>query len=120
MAQISDDESCPCRSGLTFGECHGKKIKERKPVIIRHVQLQVIPEPDPGSRAVLVNLGGGTVISQSFDGTDSLDCGKCGAPLMVGVTRSHVNGLVLQCSSCGAFNDTELKSPSDPKSSNPK
>lgn len=106
MVRIQDEEPCPCDSDLTFGACHGLKIKEREPDIRRHVKLPTIPEPDPGTRAVFEYIGDGTIIFSGIDEHDSLDCGGCGSPLAVGVSRSQFNGPVLKCKGCGAFNAT--------------
>jgi SEC-C motif len=61
VAKIKDDEPCPCGSGMSFGECHGKKLRQ-EPTITQHFPLKVIPEPDPGTRAVFEFTGAGTVI----------------------------------------------------------
>jgi len=105
MGKIKDDEPCPCGSNITFGECHGEKLKQ-EPETTQHIRLRVIPEPDPGTRAVFQKTTGGTLIIVGANTTDSLDCGFCGLPLAAGFAADHLGGLVLQCASCGAFNDT--------------
>ncbi len=71
----------------------------------RHVRMAVIPEPAPGTRSVLVYEGPGTVAMRS-QGNVTMECGKCGSPLLVGIKTSHVVELVFKCSKCGAFNET--------------
>jgi SEC-C motif-containing protein len=104
MARISDDEPCPCGSGNTFSDCHGKKLKQ-EPIIAEHFPLKVIPEPDPGSRAVFEFTGSGTVIF-NLGGTVSLDCGSCGSSLAIVPSPNQITGAVLKCAKCNAFNDT--------------
>jgi hypothetical protein len=105
MAKIKDDELCPCGSGVIFGECHGKKLKQ-EPTIMRHFSLKVIPEPDPDSRAVFEFTGEGTVIFRGSSSTDALDCGSCSSPLAIGLLRDQIRGAVLKCANCNAFNET--------------
>jgi SEC-C motif-containing protein len=107
MAKIEDDEICPCGSGQSFGQCHGKKIRERSvPQITQHIRLDVIPEPDSNSRSVFQKMPGtGTVVFQGYESTESLDCGSCGAPLAVGIRPGLISSVVLQCAACRAFNE---------------
>lgn len=104
--KIHEEEPCPCGSGDTYGRCHASHRTTAPSRGLRPVALTVIPEPDPGMRAVLEHIGEGTIIFQGVDGPDELDCGTCGAPLGVGVHRGQFAGIVLRCSSCRAFNDT--------------
>jgi hypothetical protein len=107
MAKIQYDEVCPCGSGITFGQCHDKKIRQRSPQISQHIRLTIIAEPDPNTRTVFQKTAGtGTIFFQGSDGTDSLDCGSCDAQLAVGVSRNMFTRVVMQCSACGTFNDT--------------
>jgi hypothetical protein len=71
-----------------------------------HIRLEVITEPDPGTRAVFEHGGEGSIFFQGSHGTDSLDCGSCSAPLAVGILRNQFRDVVLKCANCGAFNDT--------------
>jgi hypothetical protein len=62
-------------------------------------------------------MGAETIyIDGSHDGSEkpslSQDCGACGAPLIVGVSRGAITDLVLRCPACGAFNDTKWGSDS--------
>lgn len=81
--------------------------RKREPLPITDREtLRVIPEPDPGTRAVFVYEGEGTTVITGLETGLSLDCGKCGASLVRGVHRAAVSGIVLRCKECGAFNDT--------------
>src|SRR5262245_33617929 len=106
MAKILDDELCPCRSGKAFGECHGPRMLSRRP---RHIakgeRLMVIPEPDPGTRAVFKKTTEGTVIFIGLDSDLALQCGTCGSALVEGLNRDQIRNLVLQCNRCSAFNE---------------
>lgn len=105
--KIDKDEPCPCASGRKFGDCHGESNPaKRPPSVLRHVQLAVIPEPDPGTRSVIEKTSGDTVIFLGGSGGDSLDCGSCGAPLAVRVDRGQFVSIVLRCNNCASFNDT--------------
>ena len=106
MAQIDPAEPCPCGSGKTFGTCHGPRVRKGPPLITEHLRLTVIAEPDPQTRVVFEHSGQGTVFFQGEAVGLSLDCGHCGAPLVEGLYREQVRGIVLRCSACGAHNDT--------------
>lgn len=69
------------------------------------IPLRVIPEPELGTRTVLVSDAPGTVhIKGQATGHDYV-CGACGAVLLEGVERGQVEDIVFQCTTCGAFND---------------
>jgi hypothetical protein len=108
VVKIADEEVCPCGSGLTFGDCHGRKIRERAASVpSKHIPLTVITPPDPNTRSVLEKTGGDTIIFNGLGaGPDSLDCGGCDSPLAVSVAREQFQGIVLRCLNCGAYNDT--------------
>jgi hypothetical protein len=107
MAKIQPDELCPCSSGLLFKDCHGPKVRSQKaPEIKRRVELKVIPEPDPDSRAVFEKINDGTIIFHGFETDLALTCGKCGSDLAAGMERNQIRGIVLRCKQCGSFNDT--------------
>lgn len=108
MAKIQDDEPCPCGSGKTFGECHGKKLRERAALeITGHISLKVIPEPDPNSRTIFEKMPEtGTIFLQGYESKEAMECGSCGAPLAVGISREAATSIVFKCAQCGAFNDT--------------
>ena len=107
MAKIKLDEACPCGSGKLYRECHIASLRQQvTPDITQHLSLSVIPEPDPGSRAVFIYEGAGTIVMRGFDVGLSMDCGKCGAPLIVGMPIHRIQNVVIRCQGCGAFNDT--------------
>jgi hypothetical protein len=105
VTKICDDEPCPCGSGRNFGNCHGKRIRERKTEISNHITLTVTPEPDPGTRAVFHALGQDTILFRSSVSSDSYDCGQCSSLLATGIAHSQISNVVLKCASCGAYND---------------
>lgn len=107
MALIDPDEPCPCGSGKTFAECHGPRVRSPvTPEITQTLQLKVIPEPAPNTRAIFIYDGEGTVIMSGVETGLSMNCGNCNAPLIRGLRRDQVSGLVLRCKGCGSFNDT--------------
>lgn len=107
MAQIDPAEPCPCGSGKRFADCHGPGV--RKPVTpetTKTIRLNVIPEPDPGSRTVFVYDGDGTVVMSGVETGLSMNCGQCNSPLVRGLRRDQIAGIVLRCKACGSFNET--------------
>jgi hypothetical protein len=81
----------------------GKKAAKRR---VRQVRLVVIPQPEPGTRTVINYQGEGTVIFRSPTGpATELLCGKCSAPLVVGMAVDQVRRIVLRCKRCGSFNE---------------
>jgi len=106
MAKIDPEERCPCESGLLFKECHGPRVKIMKaPAITHRIALGVIPEPDPNSRAIFFYEGEGTVVFSGYDVGLALTCGKCASELVTGVRRDAIQGVVIRCKNCGAFNE---------------
>ena len=88
MAKINPEELCPCESGLLFKECHGPKVKVlQTPEITQKISLNVIPEPDPNTRAVFIYNGDGTVIFTGYDVGLALICGQCESHLVEGVPK---------------------------------
>lgn len=69
------------------------------------IKLKVIPEPTSGTRAVMTRTGPETVFVAA-DAAEVYVCGACEAPLLVGVPRGFMNGPVLKCARCEAYNDT--------------
>lgn len=70
------------------------------------LKLPVIPEPENGTRSVLVRPPGGelTPFIRS-DGPANLLCGNCSLTLVKGVDAGQITNLVLKCPQCGSFND---------------
>jgi DNA-directed RNA polymerase subunit RPC12/RpoP len=85
------------------------RVTPRKSLPRFHVQLRVIPEPRAGTRTVFVATDD---VDESFVffGGDTTGltfvCGHCGRPLMHGVARGQIVGLVMKCPRCGEFNET--------------
>jgi uncharacterized Zn finger protein len=71
----------------------------------RRIRLMVIPEPEQGTRSVLVYTGEGTVVMRG-PGNVVMECGNCGVPLLEGVKVAQIQNLVFRCPSCGSFNET--------------
>jgi hypothetical protein len=107
MSVIDPNEPCPCGSGKTYAECHQPlQTKKRPSAIIERIRLKVIPEPEPKTRAILNYTGEGTIVIMAYHSEISFDCGKCGAPLIVGMLPEQVVNIVIKCNGCGSFNDT--------------
>lgn len=79
----------------------------------RHIRLKVIPEPDEGTRSVFITdsterefvfIRG---VGEGKTANLSLDCGKCGKPLIQDLKRDQIRWIVLRCPRCGTYNDTE-------------
>jgi SEC-C motif-containing protein len=104
MVKISPDEACPCGSGKPFGNCHGPLVRPAEPTITRHVKLQVVPKPAPGTATVFEYSGEGTRVIQGTLTDTSYDCGQCGSSLMAGIELDQVSGVILKCAKCGAYN----------------
>lgn len=105
--KLVDEEPCPCGSGKLYGECHKAMLRTTITVAdLNHIPLTVISEPDPNTRTVFEHTGTGTIFFFDPNGCYSLDCGSCGAPLLVVSNRQQVSNVVLHCSACGDFNDT--------------
>jgi hypothetical protein len=86
-----------------------KKSAAKKPVRKRpqrHIQLRVIPEPEPNTRSVIVFTGEGTVVMRGPKPNIVMECGNCAASLVEGVPVANLQSLVLRCPNCGAFNET--------------
>ncbi|WP_318368536.1 SEC-C metal-binding domain-containing protein [Enterobacter sp.] len=106
MAKIDPNELCPCESGLLFKECHEPRIKRPEvPKIKETITLNVIPEPDPDARGVIIYQGEGTVAFTGYEVGLALLCGECNSPLVVGVPKDNINNIVIRCNACGAYNE---------------
>ena len=72
----------------------------------QRIKLAVIPDPQ-GTRAGIKyeGEGEGTVIMRG-PGHLTMECGNCGADLLVGVATSQVRNMVFRCNSCKAWNET--------------
>lgn len=68
------------------------------------LQMEVIPEPKPGSASVLVfDKKGKYVMIQGIGSTDYL-CGACQNTICKGVEQGQIINLVFKCPDCGSFN----------------
>jgi hypothetical protein len=70
--------------------------------------MMVIPEPARGKRSVLVAPSTDPGYRFFRGGNDvDLACGECGRELVTGLqSETHLQGVVLKCPACGAFNDS--------------
>ncbi len=74
------------------------------------MHLRAIPEPAPGTRAVLAKggdwTGGQALVTVTGNPRPvRMLCGACGALLAEGVSPGQVRDMVLRCD-CGAYNET--------------
>lgn len=72
-------------------------------------RLRVIPEPEEGTRSVLVptdDVVGPVINGPGGRGTTDQVCGSCGRVLIAGIAPSQVMEMVIRCPDCGSYNDT--------------
>ncbi len=69
-------------------------------------KLRVIPEPEPGTRSVLVSEDVQVIMTGELKGV-AYDCGSCGLPVIKGVMPGQVRNIVIRCTGCGAYNETD-------------
>ena len=106
MAKIRDEEICPCGSGKKFGNCHGPKTRDKRPVkITQTVRLATIPKPDPGTRAIFIKTSDGSVVFRGHNTEIALICGNCDAHLVEGLEVGQIQGVIIKCNDCGEFNE---------------
>jgi hypothetical protein len=108
MAKIDPEEACPCGSGEVFKNCHGPLVRSREPVIARHVALQLIPKPMPGTATVFEHVGDGTRLFIGTETDVSYDCGECGSSLIAGAPIERFVSIVIKCGKCESFNLTAV------------
>jgi DNA-directed RNA polymerase subunit RPC12/RpoP len=70
----------------------------------RSIVMRVIPEPSPGSRAVLIPRGSDPGLRGG--GPLSYTCGKCGTTLLKDLMFEQARNFVVKCGKCGVFNET--------------
>jgi DNA-directed RNA polymerase subunit RPC12/RpoP len=73
----------------------------------RTLAMRLIPEPAPGSRALLIPQGGAPALRGG--GPLSYTCGKCGNMLLKDLMFEQARSYVVRCGKCGAFNETPPK-----------
>ena len=66
--------------------------------------MRGIPEPAPGTRAVLIPHGRDLALRNG--GPHSYTCGSCGILLMKDLMAEQARSFVVRCGKCGAFNET--------------
>ena len=69
----------------------------------RTLAMRVIPEPAPGSRAVLIPQTGAPALRGG--GPLSYTCGKCGNLLLKDLVVEQARSYVVRCGKCRAFNE---------------
>ena len=73
----------------------------------REIPLMVIPEDEAKEHAVLEYTGEGTVVMQGESpASPTMVCGKCRAPLIVGVPMRSIQRIVFRCKNCRALNES--------------
>src|SRR5215213_3821606 len=117
MAKIDPDEPCPCGSGKPFRDCHAPLVRSREPRISRHLSLEVVPAPPPGTASVLEVVGQDAVAVAGTDTEISYDCGKCSNPLMAGIRIEQVENIIIRCGACGSYNLSVVAGHGPPPSS---
>jgi hypothetical protein len=65
--------------------------------------LVVVPEPARGTRSILAGTADQTIV-MAGDGHAVHVCGRCGAPLLQGVTPSLLFTMLVRCGRCGTHN----------------
>lgn len=79
----------------------------------QNVPLLVIAEPEEGTRAVFVLTDDAAAAAYPIKGGAKIPyrlvCGACGRWLVGGFQRAQMNGVVIRCPECGAFNDTAIQ-----------
>lgn len=70
------------------------------------IPLELIPEPEPGSREVMHQHGADPIVLHGGEPGHDYVCSSCGVTLLQGIQEHLVQHVVIQCGACGAFNDT--------------
>ena len=73
----------------------------------RTFAMKVIPEPAPGSRALLIPPTGAPALRGG--GPLSYTCGRCGNTLLKDLMVEQARSYVVKCGKCGAFNEAMAK-----------
>jgi len=69
-----------------------------------NIQMEVIPEPQKGTAAVLVPGPDGPQIMFKGNSNDNYMCGACGKIICENVSRGTFINLVFKCFGCGSYN----------------
>ena len=67
-------------------------------------QMDVIPEPKPGTASVLVFAKTGKFAIMRGVGTTNFLCGACQNVICEGMERGQITEIVFKCPNCGSFN----------------
>jgi hypothetical protein len=71
------------------------------------IRWHVIPEPEEGTRSVMVPTHDGPTFKGDLATVPVICvCGDCGHTLLEGITTSQVQGIVIKCAECGAYNES--------------
>ena len=73
----------------------------------RTLAMRLIPEPEPGTRALLIPPSGAPALRGG--GPLSYTCGRCGNTLLKDLMFEQARSYVVKCGKCGAFNETPPK-----------
>ena len=66
------------------------------------IKLQVIPQPDEGTKAVLQSNKAPMIRGS---GEYNYQCGNCGASLIEGIDQGQIQNMVILCPRCGRYNE---------------
>lgn len=73
--------------------------------------LRVIPEPHDSIKTIFAPDGENTVVVYGPDKNHDYICGRCSAPLIVGMELRQIGDVVVKCAACGAFNESPTPPP---------
>ncbi len=73
------------------------------------IQMEVIPEPEPGTASILVLKAPNFASADPYaiirgPGNTDYVCGSCRATIVVKGERGQIINVVFKCGNCGAFN----------------
>lgn len=71
---------------------------------MKNYQLEVIPEPKPGTASVLITDKSGPFVFIRGTGSSNFLCGACQSVLVERMERGQIMEIVFKCSNCGSFN----------------
>jgi predicted RNA-binding Zn-ribbon protein involved in translation (DUF1610 family) len=71
---------------------------------MKNYQMQVIPEPKPGTASVLVTDRPAPFVFIRGPGSANFLCGACQSVLVEGMERGQITEVVFKCPKCGSFN----------------
>jgi predicted RNA-binding Zn-ribbon protein involved in translation (DUF1610 family) len=70
------------------------------------VKFRVIQRPEPDRRVLHAKAPDGPILRGSSWTKVDFGCGSCGRLLVTGLKRPELKNIVIQCPSCGSYNDT--------------